>query len=110
MSAIEPIYRSLGHRLQLARKQHRPRLTQEQVAERVGLPRSAISAIESGRQRVLAHSLIRLCEVLDVEPNVILKDLKSSDLNISQSDSELNLSTKTIVSKAIDTARLQGKI
>jgi transcriptional regulator with XRE-family HTH domain len=89
MNAIEPVYAALGRKIHATRTGRRPKLTQEEVADRIGLPRSAISAIESGRQRVLTHTLLQLCEVFDVEPNDLLLDLDTfSDANI-QSDEDV---------------------
>lgn len=104
MSGIEPIYRPLGLRIQAARKQHQPRMSQEDVAEQVGLPRSAISAIEGGRQRLLVHTLIKLCEVLDVTPDDLLSDLSTYDDDNVQSDASVNDVDLSIVEKVYNKA------
>lgn len=96
MSAIEPLYRDLGQRIRAARRGHKARLSQEDVAERVGLPRSAISAIEGGRQRVLTHSLVRICEVLEITPNDILLQLNNESKNLNNVKSDSSLSTNTL--------------
>lgn len=96
MGAIEPLYRDLGQRIRAARRRHKSRLSQGDVAERVGLPRSAISAIEGGRQRLLTHSLIRICEVLEITPNEILLELNNESKNLDNVSSDSSLSANAL--------------
>lgn len=55
-------------------RRHRVRLnlTQDQLADRVGLSRTSITNIEKGRQKVLIHHLIHLAESLQVSPEALL--------------------------------------
>ena len=55
-------------------RRHRVRLklTQDQLADRVGLSRTSITNIEKGRQKVLIHHLILLAESLQVSPEALL--------------------------------------
>jgi len=62
-------YEGLGRRINDTRKQRG--LTQEELAERVGLTRTSITNIEKGRQKVLSHLLVELSDAL----NVPLSDL-----------------------------------
>jgi len=55
-------YRELGHRIQRART--KKGLTQESLASLVGLSRTSVVNIERGRQKVLAHTLVRLARAL----------------------------------------------
>jgi transcriptional regulator with XRE-family HTH domain len=55
-------YSTLGARICEARKA--ARLTQEQVADQVGLARTSITNIEKGRQPVQVHLLVELAHVL----------------------------------------------
>src|SRR5205809_263541 len=57
-------YRELGQRVQRARIASA--LTQESLASLVGLTRTSIVNIEKGRQKVLAHTLVRLSRSLNV--------------------------------------------
>jgi len=104
MSAIEPVYAALGRKIHVIRTMRRPKLTQEEVAERVGLPRSAISAIEGGRQRVLTHTLLQLCEVLDVEPNDLLRDLDHTNHSSIQSDEDVTQKDISVVNNLFEAA------
>ncbi|KAM3108256.1 helix-turn-helix domain-containing protein [Phormidesmis sp. 146-33] len=62
-------YEELGRRINATRKQRG--LTQEELADRVGLTRTSITNIEKGRQKVLSHLLVELSDAL----NVSLHDL-----------------------------------
>jgi transcriptional regulator with XRE-family HTH domain len=69
---IEPFYRDLGRRIQAARD--RANLTQQEVAERLlpKMTRAAVANMESGKQRVLCHTLVALSDVLRVSPTELL--------------------------------------
>src|SRR5689334_4194754 len=65
----ERLYRMLGERLRNLREKHggpRGRMTQAELAMRVGLERTSITNIEKGTQKVPLHVLFRLCEVFRV--------------------------------------------
>lgn len=89
MSDIEPIYVALGRRIHEIRTGRHPRMTQGEVAELVGLPRSAISAIEGGRQRILTHTLLGICEALDIQPSDVLKNLDQLDIKEIHADEKI---------------------
>jgi transcriptional regulator with XRE-family HTH domain len=50
----------------------RLKLTQDDLADRVGLSRTSITNIEQGRQKVLLHQLFVLAESLGVTPDALL--------------------------------------
>lgn len=54
-----------NHRLRL-------KLTQDQIAERVGLSRTSITNIEQGRQKILLHQLFLLADALNVSREALL--------------------------------------
>lgn len=85
-------------------------MSQEQLAERIGLPRSAVSAIEVGRQRLLTHTLLRICEVLDIKPNELLLETNGEPIALKhvQSDSSVNASDLRSVEQLIN-AQLSEK-
>lgn len=63
----------LGERLSDARK--RAKLTQAQVAERLGFARTTLVAIEKGERRPSNAELVRLAEVLSVSVNDLLREI-----------------------------------
>ena len=46
--------------------------TQQQVADRLGLPRPSVTLIESGDRHLAADELVRLCALYRVSPEAVL--------------------------------------
>jgi transcriptional regulator with XRE-family HTH domain len=61
--AEEIFYRDLGSRIRRARLARR--LTQQQLADALGLTRTSVANLEAGRQRVPAHTLAVAVTVLE---------------------------------------------
>ena len=59
---IEPIYVALGERV--ASRRLRLGLTQQDIADKMGLSRSVIANFETGRSRMLLHDAVMLATVL----------------------------------------------
>lgn len=72
MASIEPFYKYLGKRIQTAREG--VGLTQHEVADRLvpRVTRASVANIESGKQRVLCHTLVALSRVLSTRPEILL--------------------------------------
>lgn len=70
MMSSDQLYNTIGKRVRLRRE--RLGLTQEQLADHVGLTRTSISNIEQGRQKILVHMLYNLAEALAVAPEALL--------------------------------------
>lgn len=68
---VERIYRRLGRRIRVRRK--RLGLSQETLADAVGMIRTSIVNIEAGRQRILFHQTQKFARALGVEPAVLLR-------------------------------------
>lgn len=64
--SVEPIYKEIGRRLSEAR--NRLGLTQEKLGGKLDprLTRAAIANIETGKQRILAHTLLELSRLLGI--------------------------------------------
>src|SRR5215212_3890841 len=77
MRSIEEFYRHLGG--EVRRRRQERGLTQTDIAARVVPPvtRASIANLELGHQRVLAHTLVQLAEILDV-PVIELLSLPQS--------------------------------
>ena len=69
---INLIYKKFGRRLRDARKA--AELTQEALADRVGLSRTSITNIEKGRQRIPLHALFLLAPAVGVPPPALLPE------------------------------------
>ena len=70
MDSSEHLYRSIGklvrgERLKLG-------LTQDELAQRVGLTRTSINNIEHGRQKIQVHTLYTIAAMLFVPVNALL--------------------------------------
>lgn len=55
-------------------------VTQEEVAARLGVPRSTVTKWETGQQRIDVLEFWSLCEVMEVDPIALLvayKDMRS---------------------------------
>ena len=80
MEKQDKFYLELGRRIRKARLHSR--LTQEQLANSLSLNRTSITNIEKGKQKILAHTLIDLAEVLRVPINdLIPTSLQRSEVN-----------------------------
>jgi len=66
----EQIYQQVGRILRARREQLQ--LTQNEVAEAVGLSRTSVTNIESGRQALLLHQLQRFALILRLDPRDVL--------------------------------------
>lgn len=94
----ESIYRHIGEIIRNRRRSSKPRLTQETLAQRVGISRASLANIETGRQSVLVHQLYALAEVLKLDPSDFLppandaaaraewNEVLPADLNSTQKD------------------------
>lgn len=75
--SVEPFYRDLGQRIEHARR--KLGLTQEQLGDLVQPPlkRVTISNIETGKQRVLVHTLVSVVDALGIELTTLLPARKA---------------------------------
>lgn len=70
------LYKELGRRLRDARKT--AELTQEALAEQVGLSRTSITNIEKGRQHIPFHLLFSLASAVGVDPVNLLPERREA--------------------------------
>jgi transcriptional regulator with XRE-family HTH domain len=76
---VSYFYAEFGANLKRARE--RAELTQKELADRVLLPRTSVTNIEHGRQRIALHQLVQFAEALGVEP---LELLPEDELNLDE--------------------------
>lgn len=73
MDSSEQLYRAIGELVRSERLKRK--LTQEDLALRVGLTRTSINNIERGRQNIQIDTLYRIAEALYVPVNALLPPL-----------------------------------
>jgi transcriptional regulator with XRE-family HTH domain len=69
----DPLYARLGERVLSARRHMG--MSQQQLAERVGLTRTSITNLEQGRQKIQVHTLYAIAAALGVGPETLLPAL-----------------------------------
>ena len=62
--------KAIGSRISDRRK--RARITQEQLAEKMGVSVQMVSNLERGNKAIRIDNLVRLCEILEVSTDYIL--------------------------------------
>jgi len=72
LSEVDGLYREFGRHFRQVRE--KAQLTQEQVAERVGLTRTSVTNIERGRQHIGLHQLYLLAAAVGRQPAELLPD------------------------------------
>ncbi len=72
------LYRLFGERLRQRRRSRRPALTQQKLADAVGLSRTSLANIERGHQRVQIHLLYQFARVLQCKPLELLPSFDST--------------------------------
>ena len=75
----DAFYREIGRRIREARLRSRPRISQRELADRLGQKRSYLNAIENGVNRCSTYRLVLLARALRVPLHEILP-LNEDDL------------------------------
>lgn len=91
----DPIYGFIGQRVSEVRRQRN--MTQEQLADAIGLQRTSITNIERGRQKMLIHTLYEIAVTLKVRVHDLLPDQERSSNPLAR----LDPSQKDLLIKAI---------
>ena len=96
---IEHFYAEVGQRVRGFRT--KLGLTQEQLGDSLSPPttRVSIANVESGRQRILTHTLVQLATFLKVEPADLLPQKAESSFNNDDHDIAAELVSKAGLSK-----------
>ncbi len=68
---MNSLKKSLGKRIQYFRKLHK--MTQEQLAENIGIETSSLSNIECGKYYPTAENLERIASALNTTPQIIFQ-------------------------------------
>lgn len=67
---MDDILKEMGQRLRQCRK--KSNLSQEKLAELVGVTPQTISTAETGKKALRPENMIKICEVLNTSPNYLL--------------------------------------
>jgi transcriptional regulator with XRE-family HTH domain len=113
---MEPLYREFG--LLLKAKRSQARLTQDEMALRVGLGRTSITNIEQGKQPVSLQLLYRLAEALGAAPHELLpldppkaslsEDMERNLSRISLRDDEKDWVRRVVLKTSLESAPNNG--
>ena len=77
MNDHELFYQKVGERIRIKRKERG--LSQEGLAEAVGLKRPSMSNIEKGRQNILLHTFCDIAETLGIKGTELLPEVSARD-------------------------------
>ena len=96
---LTALYQEIGHRVARARK--KANLSQQDLATRIGLKRTSVTNIETGRQKVMVHTLLELAEHLGVTIEELLprepsKDKRNDVAQLLESEVLRNLNPETL--------------
>ena len=69
------LLRAMGQRINARRRELR--MTQEQLAERMGVSLQMVSNLELGKKAIRPENLVKLCEILSVSADYILTGRRS---------------------------------
>lgn len=102
MSITDMMYAQLGRRI----KQQRTlaRMTQEKLAEKAGISLSFLGHIERGTRKASLDTLVKICNALNISPNLLLQDslkegLQGDDAGMSETHRRLLREISESVSK-----------
>lgn len=70
------LYKHVGDKLKDARLTCKPRMSQEKLAERLGMNRSSITNIELGIQKPPIHLIYSMCELFGLSIEEVLPTVK----------------------------------
>jgi transcriptional regulator with XRE-family HTH domain len=84
MKNTDEFYVGLGRKIQHARRHLG--ITQEQLAARLSLNRTSITNIESGKQRILVHTLIEIASIFGLSPAELFPSEKNPTKRLSVSE------------------------
>ncbi len=80
LQSVDP--RTIGHRIQELRKAKR--LTQQDVANLLGVARTTITAVENGRRQLQPREMVRLCDSWGLSVNELLRQREVVDNFVPQ--------------------------
>ena len=102
------LYQGLGKRIRQQRQL--AQMTQEKLAEAAGISLSFLGHIERGTRKASLDTLVRICNVLKVSPQLLLQDSLEGDLlGMASVFSPSKARLMREISHAIDESEYFGK-
>lgn len=83
------LYKHIGDKLKDARLTYKPRMSQEKLAERLGMNRSSITNIELGIQKPPIHLIYNMCELFGLSIEDVLPTVKDVVVREKYSEKEI---------------------
>lgn len=74
MGKLGKFYVELGKTIQASRIEKN--ISQEELGNRLNLSRTAIANWEQGTRRIDIDNYLKLCTILEIDPNETIKDIK----------------------------------
>ena len=81
MSKGDTYTKNIGKKIKLARVNSK--LTQEELAEEIGISARYVSQLERGLAFGSANTIVNLCRTLNIDSNFLFNDLIKTDCNTS---------------------------
>ncbi len=96
------LLKEMGERIYFRRKALK--LTQEELAEKIGVSTQMISNLELGKKAIRPENLINICSVLNISSDYVLSGNKSDNLvdEISQKLNNLDSDELKFINQMID--------
>jgi DNA-binding XRE family transcriptional regulator len=69
------LFTLIGERIKQLRRTQSPQMNQERLGKLLGLTRTSITNIESGKQKLTVDTLFKLCEMFSVEVSELVPKL-----------------------------------
>jgi transcriptional regulator with XRE-family HTH domain len=109
LRAMDSFYEAFGA---LVRRARGDRMSQADLARRVGMSRGSIANIEVGRQRIPLHMLIVLARELGVEAASLLPDDAAGDADVVPADrlQRLRPEERAAIEKVVRRAREEREV
>ena len=70
--SVDTLYRDVGRAIGLLRNRRKPKMSQKELAEAIGISRASVANIERGHHRIQLHILYDIATALEVEPHDLL--------------------------------------
>lgn len=80
------IYEKIGHRIKMLRK--KTGMSQDMLSQKMGIPRPAVSQIESGERKISADELQKLSHIFHVSVDDLLNPVKEPEVHLHKAKEE----------------------